>query len=71
MGLELLILAATTDGPTTIEGVFVSYGLIGVVALVLGSFAVSTIKDLRERAKRLETTTDASTRSWPGSSCRP
>jgi hypothetical protein len=55
MGPEVLWRAASTDGPTTsIEGVFLSYGLIGVVALVLGYFAISTIKDLRERAARLE-----------------
>ena len=55
MGLEWLILAVAGDGATTsIEGVFLSYGLIGVVALVLGYFAISTIKDLRERAQRLE-----------------
>ncbi len=54
MALGLLLLAAGTEGAPTIEGVFLSYGLIGVVALVLGYFAVSTIKDLRERAQRLE-----------------
>jgi hypothetical protein len=54
MAVELLMLAAAGDSTSTIEGVFLSYGLIGVVALVLGYFAVSTIRDLRERAQRLE-----------------
>jgi hypothetical protein len=54
MVIDLLILAAATDSAPTIEGVFLSQGLIGAVALALAYFAISTIKELRARLLRLE-----------------
>lgn len=46
-------LAAAADA-TSIEGIFLQYGLIGAVALALGIYARSAIKGTEERARRLE-----------------
>lgn len=46
-----LFAAAATTG---IEGIFLQYGLIGAVALVLGFYARGAIKATEERARRLE-----------------
>ncbi len=54
MALELLMIAIAADGTPSVEGIFLQYGVIGAVALALGGFAINTIKDLRERATRLE-----------------
>lgn len=48
-----LILAATASN-LSVEGIFLQYGLIGAVALVLGFYAQRAIKATEERAKRLE-----------------
>lgn len=44
----------TTTKVMSIEGIFLQYGLIGAVALILGFFARNTIKATEARAARLE-----------------
>ncbi len=51
MALDFLIAAGI---PTSIEGIFLQYGLIGAVALALGIYARSAIKSTEDRAQRLE-----------------
>jgi hypothetical protein len=48
------LLAAAANGVGSVEGVFLQYGLIGAVALVLGFYARNAIKATEERARRLE-----------------
>lgn len=47
-------LYAAAASNVSIEGIFLQYGVIGVVALVLGYYARNAIKATEERAKRLE-----------------
>lgn len=53
---EFVTAAATAVGSTTtsIEAIFLQYGLIGAVALVLGFYARNAIKGTEARAARLE-----------------
>jgi hypothetical protein len=53
MVLSLLLLAATGDA-SSIEGIFLQYGVIGAVALALGLYARGTIRSTEQRAQRLE-----------------
>lgn len=39
---------------TSVEGIFLQYGLIGAVAFVLGLYARSAIRATEDRARRLE-----------------
>jgi hypothetical protein len=48
------LLAAATSGATSIEGIFLQYGLIGAIALVLGVYAKRAIDATEQRARRLE-----------------
>lgn len=48
-------LAVAADSPAvSIEGIFLQYGLVGAVALVLGFYARNAIKNTELRAQRLE-----------------
>jgi hypothetical protein len=47
-------IAADGGAPVTIESVLLNLGLPGVVILVLGIYAHTTIKSTEERSKRLE-----------------
>jgi hypothetical protein len=49
-----LIFLAAAASPPTVEGIFLQYGLIGAVALVLGIFARRAINSTEARAQRLE-----------------
>lgn len=51
MMADLLAAPSTT---TSIEGIFLQYGLIGAVALILGFYARNAIKSTEARAQRLE-----------------
>lgn len=48
------LLADTPGTATSIEGIFLQYGLIGAVALILGFYARSQIRATEARAQRLE-----------------
>lgn len=50
----LLLVAAASSPPLSIEGILLSQGLSGVVILGLGLYANATIKAGRERERRLE-----------------
>jgi hypothetical protein len=54
MIVSLLLLAAATTGSPSIEGIFLQYGLIGAIALILGIFARRAIASTEARAQRLE-----------------
>lgn len=45
---------AAANSPITVEGILLNLGLPGVVILVLGFYARTTIKGGEERARRLE-----------------
>lgn len=50
----LAVAAEETVGATSIEGMFLQYGLIGAIAFALGIYALRTIKATEARAQRLE-----------------
>jgi L-ribulose-5-phosphate 3-epimerase UlaE len=49
-----MLFADSAPAVTSIEGIFLQYGLIGAVALVLGLYARSAIRATEERSRRLE-----------------